>query len=339
MRAAVLHRLGDISELKDNLLVEDFPAPEITGNEVLIRIKAAALNHRDLWITKGLYSKIKLPVILGSDCAGVIEKCGPNVSALKPGDEVIVDPSLNWGESEEHQSAAYKILGLPDNGTLGEFVKVPSSNVYPKPSHLDFEQAAGLPLVGITAYRAAVLKADIKEGDNVLIPGIGGGVAVMAMLYCLALKANVYVTSGSNEKINKAISLGAKAGFNYNDADWADKVKEVTGGKLDAVIDGSGGETISKSLDIISYGGKIVSYGATNGGVDNFDLRRVFWKQIKIFGSTMGSPRDFKDMLSFVEKHNIVPVIDDIYELDKVVDAFGKMDNSAQFGKIVLKTT
>src|SRR5690606_8870019 len=173
--------------------------------------------------------------------------------------------SINWGNSEEHQSAEYQILGLPQNGTLAEFVKIRSGNVFPKPAHLTFEVASSLPLVGVTAYRAAVLKARLKEGDNVLIPGIGGGVAVMAMQYCLAMNANVYVTSGAEEKIQTAVSLGAKGGMNYKDDDWAAKIKEMTNGKLDVMIDGSGSDTIAKSLDIISYGGTIVSYGATNG--------------------------------------------------------------------------
>ncbi|HLT25035.1 MAG TPA: alcohol dehydrogenase catalytic domain-containing protein, partial [Ignavibacteria bacterium] len=154
MRAAVLHKLGDISELNNNLIVEDFPAPELGPDEVLIKVKYAALNHRDLFITKGLYSKIKLPVILGSDCSGIIEQCGEQVSGLNPGDEVIIDPSINWGNSEEHQSAEYQILGLPQNGTLAEFVKVTSGNVFPKPAHLTLEEASSLPLVGVTAYRA-----------------------------------------------------------------------------------------------------------------------------------------------------------------------------------------
>lgn len=337
MRAAVLHKLGDISELKNNLLVEDFPAPEIDSDEVLVKIKASALNHRDLWITKGLYSKIKLPVILGSDCAGIVDKCGSSVTNVKPGDEVIIDPSLEWGNSEEHQSTSYKILGLPDNGTLAEYVKVSASNIYQKPSHLGFEKAAALPLVGITAYRAVVIKANVTKGDNVLITGIGGGVAVMTMLYCLALGANVYVTSGSDEKIDRAVKLGAKDGANYKDTGWAEKIKQISNGKLDAVIDGSGGDTIAKSLDIISYGGKIISYGATNGPVENFDLRRVFWKQLQILGSTMGSPKDFSAMLNFVNEHKVVPIVDEVFDLDHIVPAFQKMNNSDQFGKIVIK--
>ena len=336
MKALVLHRLGDISELSNNLLIEEVPVPEISQDEILIKVQYASLNHRDVWITKGLYSKIKLPLILGSDCSGTVEKLGDKVSGLDIGQEVIINPSINWGDSELHQSPDYEILGLPKDGTLAEYIKIKAKYVYPKPAHLNFEQASALPLGGLTAYRACILKADIKPADKVLITGIGGGVATFALLYSLAIGAETYITSGSDEKINRAISLGAAGGVNYKNESWADTIKEKN---ITAMIDSSSGDTIAKALDFISYGGRIVTYGATNGVVKDFDTRRVYWKQLQILGSTMGSDKDFADMLAFVNERKIIPVVDELFPLDGAVSAFKKMNNGEQFGKIVIKMT
>ncbi|MCB0725376.1 MAG: zinc-binding dehydrogenase [Ignavibacteriae bacterium] len=327
MKSAVLHNTGDISQLDKNLLVEDFPTPEPNKDEVLVNIRSASLNHRDLWITKGLYSKIKLPVILGSDGAGILEN----------GDEVVINPSINWGDSEAHQSpTSYEILGLPQNGTLAEYTKVDKSKVYPKPAHLDFDQASALPLVGLTAYRAVILKANVQPSDKVLITGAGGGVSTMALLYCIAIGAETYLTSGSEAKIAQAIKLGAKGGVNYKEEIWGEAIKEMTGG-VTVVIDSSSGDTIAKALDFTTYGARIVSYGATNGTVKDFDMRRVYWKQLQILGSTMGSDKDFADMLAFVNEYKIIPIVDKVYPLDDVHSAFRRMNDGEQFGKIVVK--
>lgn len=334
MKAVVLHKLGDISELDKNLLIEEVPIPEVSGDEVLIKVHYASLNHRDVWISKGLYSKIKLPLILGSDCSGTIDKLGSDVSHLSPGQEVVINPSINWGENEDYQSPSYEILGLPQDGTLAEYVKINAKYVYPKPAHLSFEQASVLPLGGLTAYRAAILKAKIKPSDKVLITGIGGGVATFALLYSLAIGADTYVTSGSDEKISRAVSLGAKSGVNYKNDGWADTLKEKN---ITVVIDSSGGDTVAKALDFTAYGAKIVTYGATNGTVKDFDIRRVYWKQLQLLGSTMGSDKDFAEMLDFVNQNKIIPVVDKVFALDDTVSAFKRMNDGGQFGKIVIK--
>jgi zinc-binding alcohol dehydrogenase/oxidoreductase len=334
MKAVVLHKLGDISELDKNLLIEEVPVPEVSGDEVLIKVHYASLNHRDVWITKGLYSKIKLPLILGSDCSGTIEKLGGGAAGLEIGQEVIINPSINWGENDAYQSPAYEILGLPQDGTLAEYVKIKAKYVYPKPAHLNFEQASALPLGGLTAYRAAILKAKITPSDKVLITGIGGGVATFALLYSLAIGADTYVTSGSDEKITRAVSLGAKSGVNYKVDGWADTLKEKN---ITVVIDSSGGDTIAKALDFTSYGARIVTYGATNGTINDFDIRRVYWKQLQVLGSTMGSDKDFSEMLAFVNKNKIIPVVDEVFALEDTVSAFKRMNDGGQFGKIVIK--
>ncbi|MEO8447922.1 MAG: zinc-binding dehydrogenase [bacterium] len=337
MKAALLIKTGDISELSKNLVIDDIPIPEINPDEILINVRAASLNHRDLWIAKGSYSKIKLPVVLGSDCSGIIYKKGKNVTAFKEGDEVIVNPGMNWGSDENFQSKDFKILGMPDNGTFAEYVKVHSSYVYKKPLHLDYPQASSIPLAGVTAYRAAFVKARVTGNDNVLITGAGGGVPSFALKFAVSAGANVYVTSGSDDKIQKAIALGAKAGVNYNDAGWDKKIATLSENKINVIIDGTGGESVSQYLEICGYGGRIVCYGATFGSVPEFNLHRLYWKQITLAGTTMGSPDDFSSMLNYVNNNKIIPVVDRVHSFDNITDAFIQMNESKQFGKIVLQ--
>lgn len=336
MKAALLVKTGKDSDLSENLIVEDVPVPEINDDEVLIKVKSASLNHRDLYIAQGAYSNIKLPVVMGSDCAGIIHSTGKSVINFEINDEVIVNPGINWGENENFQSKDFKILGMPDNGTFAEFVKIHSSHVLKKPSHLNFNEACAIPLAGITAYRSLFKKAEIKSTDNILITGIGGGVATFALIFALKAGVNVFVTSGSNSKIEKAISIGAKAGVNYNDTDWDKKIISQCNNKLDVIIDGTGGINISKAVDICSYGGRIVSYGATLGSADNFSLHKVYWKQLKLSGSTMGSQRDFSEMLKFINVNKVVPVIDKVFPWENICDAFTRMEHSEQLGKIVI---
>jgi NADPH:quinone reductase-like Zn-dependent oxidoreductase len=337
LKAIILKETGPIDKLKENLIYDELPEPEINDDEVLIKIHYAALNHRDLWITKGLYSGIKLPVVPGSDGAGTIHKLGKNVDELNTGDEVIINPSLDWGDDESFQSKDYRILGMPDNGTLSEFIKINKAYVYKKPVHLTLMQASALPLAGLTAYRALFTKANVTKNDNVLITGIGGGVSAFALLFTLTIGANVYVTSGSDEKIERAIELGVKGGVNYKNDNWYRKIIKKSGGKINIIIDSAGGDTLSKSLDIINFGGKIITFGATTGEVKNFEIRKVFWKQISLLGTTMGSDKDFKNMVEFVNDYKINPVIDEIFSARDVINAFEKMNSAGQFGKIIIK--
>ena len=337
MKAAVLHKIGEKNSIADNLSVNEVPRPVSGDDEVIVKVRSASLNHRDLWIAKGQYAKIKLPVIPGSDCAGIVYARGKNVIELAEAEPVIINPSLNWGGCESHQSSEYSILGMPDNGTFADFIKVKSSNVFRMPSHLSFEQGSALPLAGVTAYRAVFSRAKVSPGENVLITGIGGGVATMALQFVLAEGANVFVTSGSNEKVKKATDLGAKSGALYTDPDWTKQILYQSKGKIDVIIDGTGGNTLSALLDIVSYGGRIVIYGSTLGQAENVNLHRIYWKQISLLGSTMGSDNDFSQMLRFVGERGLVPVIDSIYNLEDIVTAFQKMQNSEQFGKIVLR--
>jgi len=337
MKAAVLKNIGNIEELKNNLTIEDIPIPEINNNEVLINVKYASINHRDLWIAKGLYSKIKLPVILGSDCSGIIHSKGSDVTEFNIGDEVIINPGLNWGNDENFQSKEFKIPGMPDNGTFAEYLKIDKAYVYKKPGHISFEEASAIPLTGITAYCSVFKKAGINKDDNVLITGIGGGVASAALVFAKSAGAKVFVSSGCDEKINKAISIGAVGGVNYTNKNWDKEIIELSGYKIDVVIDGTGGDTFLKCIDIINYGGRIISYGSTAGNVMNFPLARIFWKQLKIFGSTMGSTADFEQMIKYINDNKLEFVVDSVLSLENIADAFERMASGKQFGKIVIK--
>jgi len=334
MKALLLESIDKGKSLREMLVYKDVETPQPNENEVLIKLKYASLNHRDLFITKGLYAKIKTPVILGSDGAGIIENASG--TEFKTGDEVIINPTIDWGDNENFQSKDFKILGMPDNGTLAEYITINEKYVHKKPPYLNFDEAASITLAGLTAYRACIVKANIQKNENVLITGIGGGVSTFAFLYAIAIGANIYVTSGTGDKINFALSRGAKAGINYKEDDWEKKIKNFSGG-IDVVIDGAGGDTFAKCLDVCNEGARLVSYGATLGAVDKFEMRKVFWKQLQIFGTTMGSDKDFKKMLEFFSQHEIKPILDKEYNLENGVDAFERMESGNQVGKIIIK--
>ena len=310
------------------LMFEDVEKPAITeGGYSVVELKAAALNHRDVWILKGMYAGIKYPTILGSDGAGV----------LPDGSEVIINSGYHWGNNPAAQDKSFRILGLPDDGTFAEYVKVPTENVHPKPAHLTFEQAAAIPLGGVTAWRALVTKCQPKAGEKVLISGIGGGVALFAMQFAVAMGCEVWVTSSSDEKIEKAVALGAKGGANYRSEGWAKSLVEKMGG-FDIIIDSAAGDGFAEFIGLCRPGGRIAFYGSTTlGKITNLDPRRIFWNQLSIFGSTMGTAIDFSEMIQFIDKHKIVPIVDSIFELRDGNAALKKMDEGKQFGKIVLK--
>lgn len=330
MKAAVLNGIHQ------PVHIEDVPVPEISGNEVLVAVKSAALNHRDVWIQKGQYAGLKFPIILGSDGAGIVEKTGNDVKNVSVGQEVIICPSWYWGDNPKVQAKTYRILGLPDNGTFAEFVKVPAEFVYPKPKHLSFKEASAYPLAGLTAYRATLTRAEVQANENVLITGIGGGVAFFAMQFAIAQGANVYVTSSDEQKIQKAIQLGAKGGFNYKQSDWDKQAIQQTGG-FDAVIDGAAGEGFVKLIEVVKPAGRIVFYGGTTGNITNILPAKVFWKQLTIMGSTMGNTTEFEAMLTMIEKHALIPLISHEFELKDIQQAFDTMDKGSQFGKIVVR--
>ncbi len=319
------------------LVVAEAPMPMASNNEAIVKVHAAALNHRDLWIQKGQYAGLRYPIILGSDGAGTVTATGNNGDAHWIGKEVIINPALHWGNAASHQHPKdFKILGLPDNGTFAEYVKVPIANLAEKPAHLSFEEAAAIPLAGTTAYRALFTRGDLQPGEKLLVTGIGGGVALFILQFAVATNAHVYVNSGSDEKIAKAVSLGAKSGVKYTDGNWVELLQQQAG-SFDIIIDGAGGDGVGHLLNLAAPGGRVIFYGATKGNASNLEMRRIFWKQLNVLGSTMGNPSDFKSMVDFVNQHRIKPVVDKIFPFDEGESALKRMDDAKQFGKIVLK--
>ncbi|MFZ9188164.1 MAG: zinc-binding dehydrogenase [Algoriphagus sp.] len=301
----------------------------------LLDLPKPALNHRDEWCRKGLYPNLKDGVILGSDGAGIVEEVGAGVNSSLVGQEVLINPAKNWGDNEKAQSREFEILGMPSNGTLAEYIAVPADRIHEKPKHLNWEEAAALPLAGLTAYRALVVKGQLQAGDQVLVTGIGGGVAQFAAQLALALGAKVFVSSSDPEKIAQAIAQGASMGFNYTEANWSSAALQQTGG-MDLVIDGASGDTLPHLMEVCKPGSRIVFYGATRGNPGQLEARKLFWNQLQLIGTTMGTDTDFLHMLQLVEKFNIKPVVDQCYPLSKAEEAFDRMKQGKQFGKITL---
>lgn len=324
-----------LEELRTPLELQERNEANPGADEVVVKLSAASLNRRDYWITQGMYPGIELPVVLGSDGAGVVELTGADVDQSWLNREVIINPGLNWGSNEAFQSAEFTILGLPHDGTFASKVIVPASQLHVKPSHLSWQEAAALPLAGVTAFRAMFSQGGLEPGETLLITGIGGGVATFALHFAVAVGANVWVTSSSSEKIQRAIDLGAKGGFNYREADWSKRFVKAAGSP-NLIIDSAGGADYSSLLSIAAPGGRIVNYGATSGPPEKIDLSKVFWKQLRLQGSTMGSPTDFSQMLQLVETHEIRPVIDRVFPLSEGNEALQLMKTSPQFGKYVL---
>lgn len=319
------------------LILKEVEKPQLAAGEVLVQIKAAALNRRDYWITIGKYAGIKYPSILGSDGSGIVAAVGSDADKQWLNKEVIINPCHNWGSHADYQNRDFTILGLPENGTFAEYVKVRAEYLHPKPAHLSWEQAAALPLAGLTTYRALFTKGKAKKGDKVLITGIGGGTGTFALQWAVAAGCQVFVTSGSGEKLGRARNLGAAAGVNYKAQDWAQELQLMAGG-FDVIIDSALGDGFDKLLDLANPGGRIVFFGGTAGNIPPLNGRKIFWKQLQILGTTMGSPEDFKGMLDLVNKHQLVPVIDEVFLLADAQRAIDKMARSTQFGKLVLKT-
>ncbi len=318
------------------LHLTDVDCPDLQEGEALIKIKAAALNHRDQFIREGLYPNIQYPAILGSDGCGIIEEVNDSDYQTWLGKEVIINPNFEWGDKEAAQSRNYHILGMPTRGVFGEYAIVPTKNLFPKPKHLSAQQAAALPLAGLTAYRALVVKGECKPAQKVLITGIGGGVAQMALQLSDAMNADIFVTSGSNEKIERAKELGARQGANYISEDWHKSLKKASSG-FDLIIDSAGGDQWNQLIDILNPGGKLVFYGATMGRPSELNVHKIFWKQQSLLGTTMGSDNDFEAMLEFVENQKVAPTVDSIRPFEEILSAFDQMKEGRQFGKLVVK--
>jgi zinc-binding alcohol dehydrogenase/oxidoreductase len=330
MRAVQLTAINTLS-------IVDLPSPVPVAGEARVRLKTAALNHRDVWIKLGQYAGLKYPSRPGSDGAGIVESVGAGVEDAWVGSEVVINPSFSWGGRQQAQSEEFTILGLPRDGTLAEVITVPVVQLAPKPLHLTWTEAAALPLAGLTAYRALFTRAQLKPGEKVLISGIGGGVALFALQFAVAHGAQVYVTSGSDEKIARAIDLGATGGFNYTHPGWAKTAAHGHAEHLfDVIVDSAGGEGFESLIDLARPGGRVVFFGATRGNPPEMPMRKVFWRQLSLLGTTMGSPEDWEAMIAFIDTHRITPVVSNVFPLSRAVEAFELMERGGQFGKIVI---
>ncbi|KKB74817.1 MULTISPECIES: quinone oxidoreductase family protein [Bacillus] len=298
--------------------------------EVKIKVKAAGLNHRDIFLFRSR-KEGDAPFIPGSDGAGIVEETGEGVSGLAAGAEVIINPSITW-EFTDSVPQVPDILGGPSDGTFAEYVIVSAKNVLPKPAYLTWEEAGVLPLSALTAYRALFTKGRLKKGEHLFIPGIGSGVATYALLMAKAAGAQVTVTSRSEEKRKEALNHGADRAIDSS-SDWNESLK---GEKVDFVLDSIGPATFPKYFDILKPNGRIVNFGASSGDSIELPLRSLFFPQFSIIGTSMGSLEEFRGMLRFMERHSLRPIIDKTYPLSDARNAFNRMTKGEQFGKIAL---
>lgn len=309
------------------LLSEDVPDPTPRPGEVLVELRAAAVNRRDTGIRKGAGGELPLPLILGSDGAGVRRDSG---------EEVVILPSLAWGDEEDAPADGFRILGGPDPGTYAELIAVPEENLLPRPRRLSWQEAAAFPLAGLTAYRALFTRGRLRAGDTVLVLGAGSGVSTFVVSLAHQAGARVLVTSSSRDKIDRAAELGADAGFDYTAGDWAAEVLALTGGRgVDVVVD-SVGATWPESLRCLRRGGRLVVFGATAGAAVELQARPVYLGQLSILGTTMGSPREFGALLEAIDAGSWRPAIDSVHPLGEAAAAHERMEAGAHFGKLVL---
>jgi NADPH:quinone reductase-like Zn-dependent oxidoreductase len=304
--------------------------------EATVSLRCAALNHRDVWIQKGTYHASKYPVVPGSDGAGIVSAVGDGVDAALVGHEVIINPGLSWGDSEHWARSDFHSLGSPGDGTFAERINVPAGQLVARPRHLDWASAAALPLAGVTAFRAVSSRAQVKKGERVLITGIGGGVALFAMQFALALGAEVYATSGSDDKARRVRAMGVSGTANYRDPNWAAILRKQVPQGFDAIIDSAVGPGFQRLLELAAPGGRVAFLGFTAGGDVTLDVIPIFRKQLSILGTKMGSPRDFEAMVRLVESAAIQPIVDRVLPLSRANEAYAIVDRGEQFGKVVL---
>ncbi|MFD5557020.1 zinc-binding dehydrogenase [Streptomyces sp. NPDC127068] len=297
--------------------------------DVLIELKAAGLNHRDLFVA-GARTPADAPLVLGADGAGLVAETGAGVTGLVPGDEVIINPTLDWDRAVEVPEVP-GILGGPTQGTFAQYVAVPARNALPKPGHLDWAEAAALPLSAVTAYRALFTRGALAPGEHVLLPGIGGGVATIALAMAKAAGATVSVTSRSEDKLRRARELGADHALR-SDADWAAALVRPA----DLVVDSIGSATFAAALAALRPGGRFVTLGATTGADVTLSLRELFFRQISLLGTSMGSAEEFHAMLAFVAEHRLRPLVHRAFPLAEGAQALAELAGGSQFGKLVL---
>jgi len=338
MNAVRIHDHGD----EKVLIYEEVPLPDINDNQVLVEIKAAAINHLDIWVRKGIPG-ISLPMIIGSDGAGIVVKVGKNVNKFSIGDEVIINPLLFCGNcpsclnNQENQCSSIGILGETTNGTNCEFIALNQRNLINKPKKMSFECAASFPLAGQTAYQMLINRAMLKESDIVFIWGASSGVGSFGLQIAKSFGCKVIATGGSKKKCEYANKIGADLSLNHYKDDIVSLVKDYTNGKgVNIIFEHSGLETWSASMKILSKFGRLVTCGSTTGPKVSIDLRYIFFKQQSILGSTMGTLSALKEVMNLIVDGSVTPVIDKVFSLDNISDAHKYIEDSNQFGKVIL---
>lgn len=340
MKAVIFNEHGGPEVLR----YEERPDPSIRANEVLVEVRACALNHLDVWARKGLPGvEIPLPHILGNDVAGVVREAGELVDWVRPGDEVMLHPGVSCGHCRECLRGAdnfcpqYRIIGYLRHGGYAELVAAPGVNVIPKPTRLGWAEAAALPLVTVTAWHMLVTRAAVQPGEDVLIHAAGSGVGSIGIQVAKLRGARVIATAGSDEKLEKARGLGADEVVNYTREDWPREVRRLTGKQgVDVVFEHTGAETWPGSLLCLKRDGRLVTCGATSGHDARTDLRQVFYRHLNVLGSFMGSKAELLDAMKFVERGRIKAVVDRELPLAEARRAHELMQDRAQFGKLVL---
>lgn len=344
MRAVIIRSYGG----PDAVAVEDVPRPAVRDpHDVVVALRAAALNHLDLHVLGGLPGIThEFPHILGADGAGVVEAVGAAVTRVKPGDRVLLDPGLSCGrcdfclDGEQSLCLTYGILGEHAPGTCAEAVRVPETSVWPLADGVAWSDAAAYPLATLTAWRMLTTRAKVRAGEVVLIWGIGGGVALAALGIAKLLGARVLVTSSSDEKLARAKALGADEGINHARSDVAKEVRRLSGKRgADVVVDSVGEKTWETSTRALARGGRIVTCGGTSGPMITTDVRKLFWHHWTILGSTMGNHREFGAIVTLLARGQLRPVVDRVYPLEQGPDAFRRLAGGEQFGKIVLEVS
>ena len=341
MKAAIFRQHGGPEVLE----YADVPEPEIRANEVLVAVKACALNHLDIFVRAGLPGvEIPLPHILGNDIAGVVREVGELVTWAKAGDEVMVQPGVSCGHceaclsGEDNLCREYDIIGYRRNGGYAEFVAVPGVNIVPKPAELSWEEAAALPLVTITAWHMLVTRANVQPGEDVLVHAAGSGVGSIAIQIAKLRGARVLTTASSDEKLAKARELGADETINYTRDDWPKEVRRLTNKRgVDVVVEHTGAATWPGSISSLKNNGRLVTCGATSGFDARTDLRQVFYRHLSLLGSFMGSKSELLEALKFVREGKIRAVVDRVLPLSEARQAHELIEDRAQFGKIVLR--
>jgi zinc-binding alcohol dehydrogenase/oxidoreductase len=308
--------------------------PQVQAGEALVKIEASALNHRDLYIREGKYPEIITPIILGSDGYGEVVEA-PGATSWE-GKKVVLCPSIQWGSHERYQSPNYQILGLPRPGTFAEMTTLPQANLFEAPQHLRPVEAAALPLAYLTAWRALMTRGELRQGERVLISGIGGGVASAALDIALGHGAEVYVTSSSDDKVRRAISQGAAGGFLYSDEGWGERLREKMPNGVDVVVDGAGGNNFTILARHLAPGGRLVFYGGTCGRWPALLPQHLFFRQVSLLATTMGSPREFSAMLQWIESSKTRPRVDRVFAMSDGRAAFDYLQSARQMGKVVM---